>query len=170
MLSVRSQSNPARDRASRGRDLCGALSAGLGLSQLPSRAQSCVPAAAILTAERWEGCKAAQSSSVSAPIPSASLLRAQHPPRSFPRSCFWARQRLSSGSNNEIVIKCFKGEILPFDSCLPFSACSFLPCFAVGFVSCLPGGIGEGAGEASVLLQQPPSPGATSMARRRFCH
>jgi len=78
-------------------------------------------------AESWEGSKAAPSSSVSTPIPSASLLctdsilsntQAEAPTRFFTRNCSWAWEHAASENNPEIVIKCFKGEILPFDSCL----------------------------------------------------
>lgn len=73
---------------------------------------------------------------MSAPILSASLLRAHSIlPILLPTEPLLGTAALfPPESNYQIGIKCFKGEILPFDSCPPFSAWSFLPCFAVGFV------------------------------------
>lgn len=112
-------------------DLRGALSVGVDVPRLPShthqlRCRRCHIDGSS-DAESWEDSKAAQSSSVSTPIPSASLLltnsilsnaHAEAPTRFFTRNCSWAREHVSSEDDYEIVIKCFKGEILPFDSCL----------------------------------------------------
>lgn len=121
----------SRDGASATGDLCGALSVGVDLSRLPShthrlRYRRCHIDSSS-DAESWEDSKAAQSSSVSTPILSASLLHAnsilsnahaEAPTRFCTRNRSWAREHVSSENNYEIVIKCFKGEILPFDSCL----------------------------------------------------
>lgn len=170
MLSVRSQSNPARDGESVSGDHRRALSAGVDRSQLPRQAQSRLPAAAILTAAamlragRAPRLHRAALCQLRSFLPPCSPLTASSP-SSFPPSCSWARQRVSSENNYEIGIKCFKGQILPFDSCPPFSAWSFLPCFAVGFfVSYLPGGIRQWQHLFCC------SPGATGMARRPLCH
>lgn len=131
MLSIRSQSKRTRDGAPAVGDLCEALSIGMDLSRLPSHTHQLHYRRCHIDSssdpESWEDSKAAWSSSVSTPILSASLLHAnsilsnthaEAPTRFFTCNCSWAWERVSSENNYEIVIKCFKGEILPFDSCL----------------------------------------------------
>lgn len=119
------------DRASAVGDLCGALSVGVDLSRLPShthqlRYRHCHIDSSS-DAESWEDSKAAQSSSVSTPILSASLLHARSilsdahaeaPTHFFTCNCSWAREHVSLENNYEMVIQCFRGETLPFDLCL----------------------------------------------------
>lgn len=126
MSSIRSQSKHTRDRASAVGDLCGALSVGVDLSWLPNhkhqRCNRCCHTDSSSNAENWEDSEAAQSSSVSSPILSASLLHtnsilsnahAEALTSFFMCNCSWAREHVSSENNYEIVIKCFKGKILP---------------------------------------------------------